>query len=71
MNKKIIINKLATKYKLPLQVVTKIVDHQFKYVAKIMKEGNFDAVRLPYFGKFSAKKNRIKYIKEKSNGNSK
>ena len=71
MNKKIIINKLATKYNLPLQVVTRIVDHQFKFIVKIMKEGNFDAIRLPYFGKFSAKKQRIKYIKELSNGDSK
>ena len=67
MSKKIIINKLATKYNLPLRVITKIVDHQFKFVGKIMKEGNFDAVRLPYFGKFSAKKKRIEYIKKKSN----
>ena len=67
MSKKIIINKLATKYNLPLRVVTKIVDHQFKFVGKIMKDGNFDAIRLPYFGKFSAKKKRIEYIKKKSN----
>ena len=71
MSKKIIINKLATKYNLPLRVITKIVDHQFKFVGKIMKEGNFDAIRLPYFGKFSAKKKRIEYIKKKSNDTTK
>ena len=27
-----------------------------------MQKGNFEAVRLPYFGKFSAKKERIKHI---------
>ena len=31
-----------------------------------MKEGNFDSVRLPYFGKFHVNNNRLKYIKEKS-----
>ncbi len=36
--------------------------HQFKYVARIMEKGNFDAVRIPYFGKFSSNKKRRDYI---------
>tara|TARA_R110000744_G_scaffold104446_1_gene200003 strand:+ start:548 stop:652 length:105 start_codon:yes stop_codon:yes gene_type:complete len=31
-----------------------------------MAKGKFEAVRLPYFGKFNVHKNRLKYIKEKS-----
>ena len=62
MSKKFIIYKLANRYNLPLQKIEEIVDFQFKYVANIIKEGNFEAVRLPYFGKFSANKNRIKHI---------
>ena len=60
--KKGAIHNLATKYNLPLEKIESIVTSQFKYVAKVMSEGKFDAVRLPYFGKFSAKKGRIKYI---------
>ncbi len=57
-SKKEIIQILATKYNLPLEKVEKIVNSQFKYVAKVMAEGNFDAIRLPYFGKFYSKKER-------------
>ena len=65
--KKEIIQILATKYNLPLSQVEAIVDYQFAYVAKIMKEGNFESIRLPKFGKFSARPGSIKYIQEKSN----
>ena len=66
LDKKIIIQKIASKYNLPLQIIDKMVTHQFKFVSKIIKEGNFDSIRLPYFGKFHVNKNRLKYIKEKS-----
>jgi hypothetical protein len=66
MIEKPIIQKLATKYNLPLKVVEQIVFHQFKYVAKIMKEGNFESVRLPYFGKFWVKPGRIKHLDKRT-----
>jgi len=61
------INLLATKYNLPLSKVEEIINYQFKYVSKIMKEGNFEGVRLPYFGKFYVNKNRLAHIKRLSN----
>ena len=61
-DKKIIIQILATKYNLPLQKVEKIINSQFKFVEKIMKKGNFDSIRLPYFGKFSVNPNRVKHL---------
>ena len=61
-NKEIIIQFLATKYNFSLQKVRKMVNHQFKFVEKIMIKGDFETIRLPYFGKFSVNKNRIKYI---------
>tara|TARA_R100001440_G_scaffold27835_2_gene45400 strand:- start:49 stop:267 length:219 start_codon:yes stop_codon:yes gene_type:complete len=61
-NKKLIIYYLANKYNLPLKKIEKIVNYQFKYVEKIMKEGKFESIRLPYFGKFSVNPNRIKHI---------
>ncbi len=57
-SKKEIIQILATKHNLPLEKVEAIVTTQFKYVAKVMGDGSFDAVRLPYFGKFSSKPSR-------------
>jgi nucleoid DNA-binding protein len=63
---KTIIQKLATKYNLPLQKVEEIVFYQFKYVTDVMKEGKFAAIRLPYFGAFSAKSERIAYLNEKT-----
>ena len=64
INDKVIIQKLATKYNLPLNKVEDIVYHQFKFAAAIMKTGDFETIRLPYFGKFHAKRTRIAYLNE-------
>ena len=37
-DKKLIIYHLANKYNLPLSKIEKIVNYQFKYVEKIMKD---------------------------------
>ena len=66
--KKEIIQILATKYNLPLSQVESVVDYHFTYVAKTMKEGKFESIRLPRFGKFSARPGRIKHIQNKTNG---
>lgn len=62
MIEKPIIQKLATKHNLPLKVVEQIVFHQFRYASLIIKAGNFEMVRLPYFGKFWAKQGRINHL---------
>jgi hypothetical protein len=49
--------------------VKEIVEFQFKFTAQVIKKGEFEAVRLPYFGKFSAKKGRIKHIQNGSVNN--
>jgi nucleoid DNA-binding protein len=66
MIEKKIIQKLATKYNLPLKVVEEIVFFQFKYVGTTMEIGTFESIRLPYFGKFSVKEGRVKHIQNKS-----
>tara|TARA_R100000654_G_scaffold18983_1_gene39113 strand:+ start:1355 stop:1573 length:219 start_codon:yes stop_codon:yes gene_type:complete len=66
-DKKLIIYYLANKYNLPLKKIEKIVNYQFKYVEKIMKEGKFESIRLPYFGKFSVNPKRVKYINKNDN----
>lgn len=66
-----IIQKLATKYKLSLAAVEEVVNSQFKYTSEIMSGGNFEAVRLPYFGRFSSKKSRrdiLTAMKQKKDG---
>lgn len=67
-SKKTIIQKIATKHNISLQKVEEVVNYQFKYVSKIMKEGNFESIRLPYFGKFHVKEGRIKNIEKYKNG---
>ena len=66
-DKKDFIYLLATRYNLPLSKIEQIIDYQFKFVEKGMKEGKFEGVRLPYFGKFYVNKNRLKHIKKLSN----
>ena len=61
-NKKEIIYSLANKYNLSLKKTEEIVNYQFKYITTIMKEGKFETIRIPYFGKFSVNPNRVKHI---------
>ena len=61
-NKKEIIYYLANKYNLPLNTIDKMINHQFKYIAKIMSLGGFDSIRIPYFGKWSVNPNRVKHL---------
>lgn len=67
-SKKALIQDLASKHNLPLKTVTDIVESQFKYAAKIMADGSFDTIRLPYFGKFSVKPGRLKNVNKKKDG---
>lgn len=66
MDEKIIIQKLASKHNLPIQKVEEIVYHQFKFTSKIIREGKFEAVRLPYLGKFHVNPGRLKHLNERT-----
>lgn len=70
-NKQEIIYSLANKYNLTVKQVERIVTYQFKFVSDIMSLGKFETIRLPYFGKFSVNKNRVKYINKLSNAKNK
>lgn len=65
MDEKIIIQKLASKHNLPIQKVEEIVYHQFKFTSQIIREGNFESVRLPYLGKFHVNPGRLKHLNER------
>ena len=66
-DKDFIIHILATKYNLPLKKIENIINHQFKFTGELIKKGNFDSIRIPYFGKFSVNANRVKYITKLKN----
>ena len=70
-NKQEIIYSLANKYNLTVKQVERLVTYQFKFVSDIMSLGKFETIRLPYFGKFSVNKNRVKYINKLSNAKNK
>lgn len=65
MDEKAILTNLATKYNLPISKVQEAVYHQFKYTSKTIREGNFEAVRLPYLGKFHVNPGRLKHLNER------
>ena len=37
------------------------------FTSKIMAKGDFETIRLPYFGKFTVNKNRVKHINKLKN----
>jgi len=57
-----IIYYLANKYNLAVKQVEEIVNSQFKFISSTIKKGEFKTIRLPYFGKFTVNKNRLKHI---------
>ena len=67
---KAILQRLATKYNLPIQKIEEAVYHQFKYTAQIIKEGKFESVRLPYLGKFHVLPGRLKHLNNEGSDNS-
>ena len=57
------------KYNLPIQKIEEIVFYQFKFVKDVMKKGKFEAVRLPYLGKFHVNPGRLKHLNERTSNN--
>ena len=69
MDEKTLIQKLSMKYNLPIQKIEEIVFYQFKFVKEVMKRGKFEAVRLPYLGKFHVNPGRLKHLNERTSNN--
>jgi nucleoid DNA-binding protein len=65
MDEKSIIQKLASKYNLPISKVEEAVYSQFKFTSQVIRAGEFKAVRLPYLGKFHVKPGRLKHLNER------
>jgi len=62
-----IIDRLSIKHSISKKKIEKVVNSQFKFVAKTMKKGDFESVRLRFWGKFEVDPYRLKKIQEKSN----
>mgnify|MGYP003122343424 FL=1 len=60
---------MSTTHNLPIQKIEEIVYSQFKYVSEVIRKGDFDSIRLPYLGKFTANPKRIKYLNERAANN--
>jgi nucleoid DNA-binding protein len=62
--KELVIKELAEKYKLPEEVILNMVDSQFSFVIKALKEfketKNYKIILLPKFGKFAPSLRKIK-----------
>lgn len=67
MEEKVIIQKIASKYNLPIQKVEEAIYFQFKYVSETIRAGQFESVRLPYLGKFHVNPGRLKHLNERFN----
>ena len=63
-----IINKLAKKHGISPDKAREAVMHQFRFVRRIMTKGEFESVRLRYFGQFHVNPKRLEKLQEK-NGN--
>lgn len=57
-----IIRDLAENHGISPEKAAEAVRFQFGFVARIMREGNYNAVRLPKFGIFKVKKGRKEHL---------
>ena len=62
VNRRAIVLKLAKKYDLSMKDVDLIISSQFSLVREVMCKGEFESVRLPYFGLFWVKPGRKEHI---------
>ena len=62
MSERDIIKTLAAKYNLTNEQVEEAVFSQFKFVGSLIRKGEFEAVRLPYLGKFHVRKERLEHF---------
>jgi nucleoid DNA-binding protein len=62
VNKNALYEEVADKLDMTPQEVREAVRYQFKYLRDIMAEGDFEPVRLRYFGLFHVKEERLKHL---------
>lgn len=60
-----IIDRLSRKYSLSKSKIEEAVDSQFKFVTEVMRKGEFESVRLRFWGVYKVKPYRLKKVKER------
>ena len=55
-------SKLADFHSISVEEVRKVWKSQFALVEQVMKKGDFEAIRLPYFGRFYVKPGRVEKL---------
>jgi hypothetical protein len=58
--------KVADKLDVPAEKVKEAAQFQSKFTARVMKEGDFNSIRWPYFGLFHVKEGRVEHLEEAS-----
>jgi len=53
---------VAEELGVPVSKVREAADYQFKYTRKVMEDGSFESIRLPYFGLFHVKDGRLEAL---------
>lgn len=59
-----IAHEVANEMGLPTSVVMEMMKSQFRFTSSVMKRGEFESIRLPYFGTFKAKPRRVQWFNE-------
>jgi nucleoid DNA-binding protein len=66
-----IYEEVARELNLPMDLVEKVLDSQFKFVKEVMAQGEknkpetFKTIQLTHLGKFAVRKRKIEYYKRK------
>ena len=61
-----LIEKLSSKYHLSKKEIQEVVDYQFRFIANVISDGKFNAVRLPYFGIFKPNLKQKRHLDERN-----
>lgn len=62
VNKRAIFKDIARKLNVSMGEVELAVSSQFSFVREVMRKGDFEQVRLPFFGRFWVKPARKAYL---------
>lgn len=58
---------LSLRYNIPLSVVEAATIAPYQFIRATMKKGEFESIRLGYFGLFGVKPKRLEHIRNKAN----
>lgn len=63
--KDIIIHELYLKHGINKTIIKEVAEYPLRFVINTMRKGDYENVRVKYYGMFAVKPNKVKYYKEK------